>query len=420
MTKAIKWKDKFEPKLVLNELKKYIEKNGETTSYNPFKFKEYSVILETMLDFGTEISAQDRHELTYKTIDLCAKDVISSDNFLTKINKLYDSLMSDKSKEFYLVSNISIQKPFNLELKLDDCNIHITSDLTYIKKFSSRYTLLNSSDKLDMKEEDEFCTAVVTGKFKNENLAVEKCIDILALFRAFLCIDINPEISIRSNIYSKPINEVTLGKFKTLHDKCGELVTDTKWFSSNYKKIKPFRFKNQEQEKIINNIRSLCKKYNLFSKGDKRILVKTITRFVEAFDHTDHLSSIISGWGSLEYLITRGDTSKNERIITICSSIYTDFKLHEQIIKCIREFRNKYVHYGLYNTQPDTICYLLQRYFYNMIGFYLDNIDNKKYNSIDEMNDFLYNKLSKTDDKDKCENLLKKEQIKIIYSFNYL
>ena len=86
-------------------------------------------------------------------------------------------------------------------------------------------------------------------------------------------------------------------------------------------------------------------------------------------------------------MLTIPSGSNYDLLTRRCAFLFSEYEYHHQVLEQIREYRNSNVHTGEENDQAKSYCFLLQKYFRELVHFHLRQPE--KFNSLDETNGFL-------------------------------
>lgn len=385
----IKWRNRkgLKPDILLKRVESLIVRDGDRISFNGFDVFEVKVALETMIDFGENVSTSQREALVSRAVHRCAKTGLSADRFMSEINAGYTESQAKPDVEYFLLTTISLMPPFLFpDFKFGNCRIRLR-EKGFPKKFAGPRAELFRKHDLREEEAKGIYSVVVSTQAKSPSDAADRCLEALNVFRAFLCLEVNARLTIDfgGRHGKKPINRVVLGECHTVHSASGEIAMNGYCYESNYVGMKPYKIAAKDHDIVCRNVRWLLRK--TASMSYSRLLRRNLNRFVGAFDHPDHHSALIAGWACLESLATDQREANNDAISRRCSFLYGDSEFHRQILEHIREYRNNTVHDGALANRPSTVCHQLQRYFRRLVYFYLRTSD--LFESREEANAFL-------------------------------
>ena len=393
---SIKWKKGFDPDVVFQALKESINFKKMVVS-DSVEVNENMSTLTSMIEFDDDIYPYRKNQLVLESFLASAQTKRTRQNFENEINKKLSDIKVEVGslQEFRLLTTISIKPPFKFsDFPIDDCSIRFIEG-PFPKMYDSRKDLLkNDHRKTNDDDENQYCKVIVSTTSPGPRKALKKCIDALDLLRALLSMKYNDSRENFLNSYAcEPPNMRILGKYATLHTETGESVPDLYWFNPHYVKVSPFHIVTKDEsiiKKEINRFFSQLDKLKV-KVEDRKKIKRAMIRFLYAYDHTDYTSTIIEGWGSLEYLVLNENEFNTAAIVRRCSLILAKDtlkdKLYEQHMNSIREYRNRIVHDRELPEASLIVCYQLQRIFYKIIRFYLDYAD--EFDTLEKINEYL-------------------------------
>lgn len=386
---GIKWlnENNLKPELILEKIESSKIANADgSISFNGFSLFENKIVLASMLNFGEHVNSELKAYLVGRAISECGQKKLTCKIFLNCINELLKKTLSTHEQEFQLLTTISIAKPFLFKkINFNGCTIRF-HERSYPKPHKKAREELLRDQRLTETNKIGICYVTVSTKHRVPSIAADLCLNTINLFRAFLCLELNSNLTISfGSGEPKPINRIRLGKYHSLHFKDGKLATETIWYEPHHIVPDLYKIKDKERTVLGKNIRFLVKQIETLPF--KKAMLKALIRFANAFDHTDHHSTIVMAWASLESLATSGKEQSSDKISKRCSFLFQDPYFHRQIIEHIRLYRNSNVHHGVESNDPTTICYQLQRYFRTLVYFYLRNAS--LFSTQEEANSFL-------------------------------
>ncbi len=381
-------KNKFKPEILLERLHKIktIKDDGKV-SFIAFDSVEIEWILLSHLKFECEISVISKQEIVNKTLkEVAVKNIKDSGGLIDILNEKLKQHNSKPEKYYFLLSSISVNKlPFR-KIKINDCEITISGKEFPIIFRSHRDELYKRN--YQKSEHNNFLKVIVKTKGRDFKDTFDKAQNSLDIFRAFLCLYLNPLFQVPLNSVSlNPINRVVNGEFASLHYESGETVHKSlHLFRTNFQD-KLYNLNQRDLDFIKKEVSWAINKYNSCKVKHRRSLGNVLKLYVNAFDEKDKYICFLKGWTALENLV---DSDKNDEIINRCVSMYSsDMKSSQTLIlEGLRIFRNELVHDGLNDLNPLVHCCQIQNFIYNLLIKF-----NLKYsgffNNIIEANDFL-------------------------------
>lgn len=379
---SIQWKKnkKLNPTIILDKINSIRKVNTDgSISYEAFSSIDAETALFTMLEFNINIPDIVKNRIFNTAKRNIKHSALTKENFLYELNQELKKYLATKEKEFFLLTSISLAKPYPFKkIEFNHCSIRILDN--YPRKYSSRNNFDKRWHLQDNHTPNEYAKVIIKVKAKSAYEASEKALDTLDILRSKLCLILNPGLSITFGNNTKPINIILLGGLHTLHEIDGKLAVDNFWYEPNYMKVKPFVIKNIKDKR--KSFKWLLQK--LTNHHFKKELEYALLQYVRSFDEKDYHNVIIKGWTAIEKLVAK-NTNNYDLIPKRISFLFEEVQYHKQILEHLREYRNINVHTGEKHYDISTHCYQLQRYFFQLIIFYLNN----NFKTLDKANSFL-------------------------------
>jgi hypothetical protein len=404
MKAKIKFESNQNINLLLDILRDTPKSINKKIAYQSFEILEIEWLFLCLIDFGYSLSIESKKNIIRKVFDdLVTSNKFDKDFFLTKLQEQVKSHNSDRQKEFYVLSSISINKlPFRkINIGKSTIRIHGTN---FPKKFKEkRNTFLKSKD---MNNDDEkFIKISIQVRVQNFKDAYEEALYYLEIFRSLLCLQLNHNREFRFGMKNtKSINRIKLGECSTLHFPNGEIVDDRyNYYTPDYQHSDILILKLEQAEKLRKSINVIINRFNKCQIKHQYTIGIALNNYVSAFDEKNNYISFLKVWTVLEILT---DTHNNDLLIKRCTSLFDNKlrKLEEQKLECLRLFRNEFVHEGNIGLDPLLGCYIIQEFIYRLILKF--NLEYSGYfNDIFEANLFLDTYNSDT------KSLIKKRKI---------
>lgn len=383
----IKWKNpkKFKPKFVLERISKTRSVNTDgSVSFADFQIHQDAAALSSMLEFPPAADDMDKAGMVFSAIFESRPD-LSPESFIDAINNRLKKQLSKKEEGFVLIASISFdssvwQKRVSvLSSSIDFFGMQIP------KKFESRKTLIEKNGKLLGIEEipANYCTVGVSVRAKSVEMAANRALRDLDVYRGILCLEANKslEISFGGNSH-RPINLIRLGSFQTLHHASGKAASEAVWYEPQFRKEKIYRFKKPEIVK--KNALYALRRIKTSPLG--KVIADSLVRYVSALDESDPNTAFIRLWGAFEMLLTPG-VADYDALVERCCFIFQEADYHRQVLLHLREYRNANIHAGHQTDQARTNCFLLQSYYRHLFWFLIEK--SLSYRSLSELHDFL-------------------------------
>lgn len=389
MTVKLKRKG-LRPDVLVRELARHAapNENGGVT-FSSLDYEEHFVSIFAMLDFRSDATLLSRESALWGAIGAAIRDKnFDQDKFLSEVSKRLHEERAKKSERYFLLTSMSIDwnsLPFK-SLKHKDCSLRFFK--TYPLKFHSRR---EKEEEFHLDKGDatprEFVRVVVSTEARTQDDAAEKCIHLVTLLRALLCMEFNSSMQYHFGTpkqYSYR-NKVVTGCLHTVHDHNGVSPDEMYWFEKlPLPPTSNLRIKQHDLVVTKKNLRFFFRQLAA-SRYGKEIEVALI-RYVEGFDDPDDRDAIPKLWSAIEK-ITATTNAEYDRLIRRASAIYRDSELHAVHLSAIREARNAVVHEGARIPGADVHCFQLQSYFRGLVLFHIRAC--RRYDNLEQANTFL-------------------------------
>jgi len=387
------WNKKFNPNLISNKFEqiKTMDEGTRKASFRGFEYEDYFSVLCTIADLDKNIHEIDKHRIINESIfSVGGKGKITARKLLNTINKLEKIYLSRGTKQYILVTSLSLEKNSLIsKSKINSGHItftpqlpatfHRARELTWSR--SARHTIDNIPQKY------LFARIHVIAKSAFE--ATGKAFANLDLIRGIWNLGLNRKryLSISYGGKQRPINRIILGPFHTLHEPGGKLSTDTFWFDPHFNNsVQPYQFDNQdEKDYVISFAKLVRKKLRTIAYSDD--ICEGIIRYTRALDYSDYDIAFLKLWSVLEFL-TNTLKAKYDNTIKRTAFCFKEYDFHCQVLNHLRDYRNKSVHTGSSdNSGVKIYIYQLKRYVEELLIFHLST--KMKFSNIESASEFL-------------------------------
>jgi len=386
---AVKWRTgrQLKPKEIFKRLNKYRKTEDGKVSFSSFEIDDAETAIYSMLDFNEEISCTIKSSLIREALFKITGELNES-TCLNYINNAWKRKKRTKEENFFLLTTISISKTFPLvQISINGCKVSLLKG-HFPKKYNSRNKIFDKYKWAKDISPNGYRNVIVSTKSRFIYDAVEKCLDALDLLRTFICFYANHamQYSFGGGYKTLPINRVILGGVHTLHNSKGQLAISNEifWYLPNFQEIEIYKEKDDSRNIYKKNLRLLVSKYE--RSNIKKDLKKSILNYIKGYDQIDYHQNLIMSWAAFELLLSNG-TNNNDSISRRSSFLWDDYEYHKQIVEHLRHYRNIHVHTGEASDSAKTHCYQLQRYYKQLIYYYLLKASECK--SLSEANSFL-------------------------------
>jgi len=233
-----KWKNGFNPEVILEKLAAIRTLDGEKVSFSGFEYSEYIQVLKSMIDIGEEISSEIAHGLIVKGFhEATKKQELTKNNVITAVKKAVREHLGKPNEAYWLLTTLNINVINELpRYSVNGCSLCFYKHLPKKYRKARSSALSEVSSWLIDKDESFSYYVVAHVSDKTEHEAVEKMLDAIDLLRGIWNLHINKSMVLSFGGRKKPINQITLGALHTLHDKNGAKVNDIYWYEPDHYK----------------------------------------------------------------------------------------------------------------------------------------------------------------------------------------
>lgn len=386
-----KWKSEYDQ----IELAKRIEETRKESPDGKVKFegfitKLHQSLLYSMIDFSHEIPEIDGRRIANKAIFKAGeKGDITEKRLLTEIKNLERDYLNKPFQRFVLVTSISlgIMSTFH-RIYLKGRNQIIIEPRLPGRFLREELQIRKQANHILFTEPPSNYLAVrVHVAARSPYHAAELALDNLDFVRGIWNFIENRRHTIRwSSGKPSPVNEIILGPYHFLHYLNGKLASESIfWYEKSYLgAIRPHTFADiQNCEDYTNKIKTYIKKSN-YAKEIKVAII----RYSRALDERiwDHAFTRL--WGVLELLTnTMGPRYSQSVTIKRAAYFYKEYDFAHQILKQLRDYRNRSIHADAENSEIEAYLYQLKNIIEDLLHFHIFN--SFKFNSLNDAGRFL-------------------------------
>lgn len=375
---AAKWKGgNFKPEVVLNKISEIrtVDEHGKVSFGG--QIRRILPTLDSMIDFPSAASNLNTPGIIWHAVD-SIKGEITEKSVLAAINSELDKNFKKRIECFKILSSISIPKSTAIApLKIEGIELRFYKS-DYPKMFRSSRALAIQKNRVPARENNEnYLKLIATVKARDYGeafLSANRAIDI---YRALWCYAFNHSMYFLSAAW-KPVNQVRLGTFHTVHAADGTAFTNSVWFEPHL-----------EPAEVLPHTANLTKPVAHLQKGlNKNKYAKdlkvALLLFVRALDEANPTTALIRLWSAMERLACP-QKADYDLLVKRCAALYIDFEFATQELEHLRLYRNNYVHNGIESQDAKSYCGQLLDHFRELLRFHLSN----NFSSLNEANDFL-------------------------------
>lgn len=183
---------------------------------------------------------------------------------------------------------------------------------------------------------------------------------------------------------ASPLNDIAAGPVHTIHLPDGQLALEGFWFEPSYIQPRPPKRLEENWSKIkkfeANTLRAI-------GKIPYRVVIEdALRRYGRALDMADLDAATLKLWSILE-LLTDTIRKPYEKTIRRTSFIYKDRAYNAQVLRHIRDYRNRTVHAEFSRRDKETILCQAKNYVGDLLLFHFRT--GKQFKDLEEVGRFL-------------------------------
>ncbi|MCH8010830.1 MAG: hypothetical protein IIA61_02610 [Candidatus Marinimicrobia bacterium] len=366
-----KWIKKIQPNQITKKLEKIKTVKDGKVSFSEFEYHEYQAVLESMVEFHTNIPIHLKRNILREGVKQAAiRGTINPDTLIASISKKENEYLCRTPKPYIMATYITIQNNVNLpSVKLHNTHINFTRYLPnqfVIKRTESEK---KAESIINSKTPKNSIAVRIRVKAKEEHDAAHIALDSIDFYRSLINFVTTSSFRMTFGGPSKPVNEVLLGPVHTLHNLSGNLATQLFWYQSDFTLTKTVNIANKK-EALLKNIKYIRGKMKRLQYSSE--LRNIFLRYVRALDYPDYNTAFIHLWGVLE-ILTYTKYSGYDVTIKRAASMFKEFDYHKQVLNHLRIYRNSLIHSGKAYNDIEPYIYQLKRYIDQLLWFFIHN-----------------------------------------------
>lgn len=357
----------------LNSIKK-VDVNGRL-SFDGFEFNELFITLYSFLTFPSSISENIGRDLISNSLFKIAKDKqLTSENLLTEINKEIRAFLSVPLERYVLFTSISL--PYVIKIPTIKTNTSLIKfDQTVPREYVEERAKLGTRIQhlLNAEIPMSYHPVRIFVNTRSTFDAVNAGLDELDFTRAIWNWFYNRKSNMRhSSGRLQPVNKILLGPVHTIHKPSGNLAEDNFWYEPNYLGEPIFPNRDINANDFMKFYKSV--KRHLLNHAYSADLKQAFILYTRALDMSNWNESFLRLWSVLEFLTSSSnEDSNNSKSIARAAYIYQNRDYQFQILKHLKNYRNRSVHFSENTLGIETLLYQLKNVVENLLSFHLRN-----------------------------------------------
>jgi len=385
---TVVWKKDYDP----SRLAEYIEADKTKVQsggvkFEAVRFREYEVLLCSMLDFREPIPEVDARGLVHDAMLKTAKrGTVTANALLEDVNRLEKRYSARPLKRYVMVTSLSLWRFASLpRCRFGSTVIIFEHEAPAPYRETAMELAEHARRYLVADPPADYLSARVHVSARAEFQAAEVALEALNLARGVWNWHYNVQRLARESGGERlPVNQIVLGPVHTLHHPGGELATNTWWYETGYCGPVPVYNPSSEVQRIYRFLASV--RNRLARCRYPGTMRQAIVRYASALDLQDWDAAFLKLWSVLE-LLTDSGRKASDVTIRRTAFVYRDREYALQILKHLRDHRNRFVHADQTDGRIETCLYQMKNSVEALLSFHLRS--KYRFESIQEAAEFL-------------------------------
>jgi hypothetical protein len=347
-------------------------------------FMEYVPVLVSAIEFHPSIPELEKPALVRGALSSFPAHSSMATGKLRKELVKQEMAYLDKPLEPYvLTTNLSVEYFKSMRsVHLPECLISFSGNLA--PSFALARKAIRQIDTEFPKPSPSSSWTRVRVEARSPEEAAELALDRLDLIRAIWNLFLIHGGLRMSSGRASPLSDIVAGPVHTVHFPDGRLAVEGFWFEPSY--VRPQSPKRLEErwpeiKKFENEARRVLRKIPYRSA-----IEDALRRYGRALDMVDWDAAMLKLWSVLE-LLTDTIRQPYEKTISRASFIYKDRTYNVQVLRHIRDYRNRTVHAEFSRKDRETILCQVKNYVGDLLLFYFRM--GRQFMSLEESGQFL-------------------------------
>jgi hypothetical protein len=335
-------------------------------------YSDFAIILGGCVDFDSGIPEAEQKRIVQRVAhDPSLMRPITAASLLKACTRLERDFLSRAKTSYRLLTELSLWWTIDVpRIRVGDVALTFKPKLD--RAYAARARLAHESRGtlgFELPSGYMRVSALLTARSPHE--AAERALDALDLVRASWNLAVNRGKAWRRSLgRPKPVNDIRLSPFHTVHDPTGALATETYWFDPGYSRPASTFSDKPKFEKILafaTNLRA-----RLASVSYRQDIERALIRYVRALDSADLNDAFLRLWSLLEYLTD--STHDPYKVATRRAAfIFADRVTSQLVLSNLTNHRNRFVHVGSDTEDMESLVFQLKRYVDALLLFHLGN-----------------------------------------------
>ncbi len=339
-----------------------------------FEYSELVILLGGMIEFEPTIPELERQKILRKAIfEAGVKGKITSNFLLKSCHKQENEYLRRPVATYRLLTGVSLASVHTLpSIRIGSSTITFNPKAEVAKKHRARlYNDVKFSLGFDLPT--QYMDVSVTVKARSPFEGAQCALDAIDVARATWNLCLNK--GIRFHHYSgraRPVNDIVLCPFHTMHNVDGSLATESYWYDPGYSRPMKQFSDTAEIDRLFTFSKKLRRRLSQSTYSHE--LTDSLVRYVRALDAADLNDAFLRLWSILEFLTDDDSTGrKSEATIRRAAFMVGGKDNSVQVLNHLLSHRNRFVHAGTDTNEINSLVYLLKRYVDELLMFHIRN-----------------------------------------------
>lgn len=314
---------------------------------------------------GEELNENDLSIIIWSAQKSAAKregsgKAISPDVFLEEANRAAFLHFSKPEKEYVLVGTLSIDTFPCKKIAVQGCHVFPIANRSKFQQPKELRTILNFEPAWTHLQRTKYKRVGVITKGRTASEAAARAVQSLNLLRGIWSLIATYgswSIAFGGSPKPRPIGILHAGPIYTLHERNGNVLKNIYWYERTWRgDSRPFK-PSIGWPQLEKQRRRMMRRISRLPYG--KTFGQLVVRYVNALDQTDHDVAFLQMWGILER-VTNTIGLRYEKTIERAVWPLRNRALEKSLLNCMRLRRNRYVHGGVTEEEPDQAVYAVK------------------------------------------------------------
>lgn len=347
---------------------------GDPTGFvsGGFFNSDFSIILGGGLEFDPQLPEVERQRIINQVVlPPGLARPISADGLLRGLSRLEREYLARPLVGYRLLTGISVRSTIDVPTTRVGGAVLVFNPKLQ-KAFEARSKLAEESRHiLGAELPANYMRVSAHVRARSPFAAAEFALDALDLLRGSWNLVINRGKSWRhSSGRPKPINDIRLAPFHTVHVSSGALATETVWYDPGYRPTADL-FSDKSKFATLGSLAAHLRR-ELASLPYHEDIQQALIRYVRALDAADLNDTFLRLWSLVEYLT---DSTQDPYKVAIrrAAFLFADRQRSELVLSNLATHRNRFVHAGSETGHIESLVFQLKRHVDALLLFHITN-----------------------------------------------